>query len=76
MESVFDSAMSALICSHRPALPTITKTLATRAVTEIRDYVLGANSLEPGEFVVLRLTLGEKPKFVSFERVNAGLPAN
>ncbi len=76
VESVFDSAMSALICSHRPALPTITKTLATRAVTEIRDYVLGANSLEPGEFVVLRLTLGEKPKFVSFERVNAGLPAN
>ncbi len=75
VETIFDSKKSALICSHRPALPTITKTLATRATAEIKDQLLSATSLEPGEFVVIRLTLGAKPKFVAIERVNAGFPA-
>jgi len=69
VEDLFDATRSALLCSHRPALPTITETLATRAVPEIRDDVLGATSLQPGEFVVLRLSLGKKPKFVAVERV-------
>lgn len=76
VETVFDSSKSALICSHRPALPTITKTLATRAVSEIKDQLLAATTLEPGEFIVLRLTMGAKAKFVAIERVNAGFPAN
>ncbi|CAB4551602.1 MAG: NUDIX domain-containing protein [Actinobacteria bacterium] len=76
VEAVFESTKSALICSHRPALPTITKTLATRATAEIKDQLLGATSLEPGELVVLRLTISPKPKFVAIERVNAGFPAN
>lgn len=69
VEAVFDSTKSALICSHRPALPVITKTLATRATSETRDSILGGTSLEPGEFMVLRLSMGKKPKFVAFERV-------
>lgn len=76
VETVFDSTKSALICSHRPALPTITKTLATRAVAEVKDQLLAATSLEPGEFIVLRLSMGAKPKFVAIERVNSVLPAN
>lgn len=69
VEDLFDASRSALLCSHRPALPTITKTLATRAVNEIKDEVLAANTLQPGEFVVLRLSMGKKPKFVAIERV-------
>lgn len=76
VETVFDSTKSALICSHRPALPTITKTLATRAVADIKEQLLAATTLEPGEFIVLRLTMGAKPKFVAIERVNAGFTAN
>ena len=76
VETLFDSTKSALICSHRPALPTITKTLATRAASDIKDQLLAATTLEPGEFVVLRLTMGAKPKFVAMERVNAGFPVN
>lgn len=69
VESLFESTKSALICSHRPALPTITKTLANRATSETRDLILAGTTLEPGEFMVLRLSMGKKPKFVAFERV-------
>ena len=69
VEALFDSSKSALICSHRPALPTITQTLANRAVSEVKEQILGATTLEPAEFVVLRLSMGKKPKFVAFERL-------
>lgn len=69
VEDLFDSARSALICSHRPALPTITQTLATRATDEVREQLLDATSLQPAEFVVLRLSLEKKPRFVAIERV-------
>ena len=69
VESLFDSSKSALICSHRPALPTITQTLANRAAGEVREQILAATTLEPGEFAVLRLSMGKKPKFVAFERL-------
>lgn len=69
VEALFDSSKSALICSHRPALPTITQTLANRAVAEVREQILAATTLEPAEFVVLRLSMGKKPKFVAFERI-------
>lgn len=69
VESLFDSTKSALICSHRPALPTITKTLASRAKDEVREQILAATTLQPAEFVVLRFSMGKKPRFVAVERV-------
>jgi 8-oxo-dGTP diphosphatase len=69
VEALFDSTKSALICSHRPALPTITKTLASRASGETREQILAATTLEPAEFIVLRLSMGKKAKFVSAERI-------
>lgn len=69
VESLFDATKSALICSHRPALPTITKTLATRASGEVREAILNATTLQPAEFVVLRFSMGKRPKFVAVERV-------
>lgn len=69
VEDLFDAKKSALICTHRPALPTILKTLATRATPDVREAIESASDLSPGEFIVLRLTLGPKPKFVGLERV-------
>jgi phosphohistidine phosphatase SixA len=69
VEDLFDATRSALLCSHRPALPTITKTLATRAKGLVKDEILAATDLEPAEFIVLRLTVGKSPRFVSTERV-------
>ena len=70
VEDLFEAKKSALICTHRPALPTILKTLASRANPEVRDAIASAADLSPAEFLVLRLTLGPKPKFVGFERVS------
>lgn len=70
VEDLFEAKKSALICTHRPALPTILKTLANRANPEVRDAIAAAADLSPAEFLVLRLTLGPKPKFVGFERVS------
>lgn len=71
VEDLFDQKNSALLCSHRPALPTITKTLATKADAATKSEVLGATDLAPGEFIVLRLTLGKNPRFVASERIRA-----
>lgn len=68
VEALFDQTKSALLCSHRPALPTITQTLASHAKASIKDEILGATTLNPAEFVVLRMTMGKNPKFVAIER--------
>jgi 8-oxo-dGTP diphosphatase len=68
VEALFDETTSALLCSHRPALPTITQTLAANAKASIKDEILAATTLSPAEFVVLRMTMGNNPKFVAIER--------
>jgi 8-oxo-dGTP diphosphatase len=68
VEALFDETTSALLCSHRPALPTITQTLAANAKASIKDEILAATTLSPAEFVVLRMTMGKNPKFVAIER--------
>jgi len=68
VEALFDQSKSALLCSHRPALPTITQTLAANAKAAIKEEILAATTLSPAEFVVLRMTMGKNPKFVAIER--------
>jgi 8-oxo-dGTP diphosphatase len=68
VEAIFEQSKSALLCTHRPALPTITQTLASHAKPPIREEILSATALKPAEFVVLRLSLGKNPKFVSIEK--------
>jgi 8-oxo-dGTP pyrophosphatase MutT (NUDIX family)/phosphohistidine phosphatase SixA len=59
---------SGLICTHRPALPSVLEPLASTASKDLNQQVLDAASLRPGDFVVLRLTLGTKPKVVGVEQ--------
>lgn len=72
LDVVFDlvgSSKTGLICSHRPALPSVLKPLAKMAHdSEIANQVAGASNLKPGEFAVVRLTLSKKPRVVSVER--------
>ena len=70
VEDLFDQKASALLCSHRPALPTITMTLASRAEGAVKSSILEATTLSPGEFVVMRFSIGKKPRFVDAERVS------
>jgi 8-oxo-dGTP pyrophosphatase MutT (NUDIX family)/phosphohistidine phosphatase SixA len=70
VEDLFDQKATALLCSHRPALPTITMTLASRAEGAVKSAILEATTLHPGEFVVMRFSMGKKPRFVDAERVS------
>ncbi len=68
VEALFDQSKSALLCSHRPALPTLPQTLAANAKAALKEEILAATTLSPAEFVVLRMTMGKNPKFVAVER--------
>ena len=63
------SAKTGLICSHRPALPSVLNPLSKMAVSkELSQEIEAASNLKPGEFAVVRLTLSKKPRVVSIER--------
>lgn len=68
VQHLLGESKSGLICTHRPALPSVLEPLASSASEELRGQVLEATSLRPGDFVVLRLTLGAKPKVVGVEQ--------
>jgi 8-oxo-dGTP diphosphatase len=62
------TSKSGLICSHRPALPSILAPFAQMAPKEIRKEIEAGSTLAPAEFLVLRITLSSKPKVVGVER--------
>lgn len=59
---------SALVCSHRPAIPAILKHFAGLADVALASEI-EQTSLKPGEFVVLRLTNAKNPRVVGIEPV-------
>ena len=71
VQGLLGESKSGLICTHRPALPSVLEPLATSASEELREKVLEAVSLRPGDFVVLRLTVGTKPRVVGVEHLSA-----
>lgn len=68
VKDLLGTSKSGLICSHRPALPSILAPFAQMAAKEIRKEIEAGSTLSPAEFLVLRITLSAKPKVVSVER--------
>lgn len=68
VKDLLGTSKSGLICSHRPALPSILEPFAAMASKELRKEVEAGSTLAPAEFLVLRITLGSKPKVVGVER--------
>lgn len=67
-KQLFTDARSSVLCTHRPALPTITEVLAGFAEPALAKLILEAKTLKPAEFVVLHLTTtGKKPRLVAVE---------
>lgn len=62
------TAKSGLICSHRPALPSVLEPFAELAPQEMRAAILEGNSLAPAEFVVLRISTTGKTRVLGVER--------
>ena len=70
VEDLLGDSRSALICTHRPALPSVLEPLAAKAPKELQGEINSASKLKPGDFAVARVTLGSKPKVVGFELVS------
>lgn len=60
-------AKNSLICSHRPALPSILDEIAKRADLQLGLQLHQARSLKPGDFAIIRLKKGKKPKVLAVE---------
>ncbi|MFM5904299.1 MAG: NUDIX hydrolase [Microbacteriaceae bacterium] len=62
VDKLVATGAATVLCSHRPALPTILDTLAKNATSAQRDAIKAAKALEPGQMIVLHLTKGEGSK--------------
>jgi len=69
IEDTFGQTKNALICTHRPALPTIIETFSKYASKDVAPMLTAEKTLAPGEFFVLRVTLGTRPKIIAYERI-------
>lgn len=59
---------SYLICSHRPSLPTILRTISGFSVSGLKELVMSATALRPGQMVVAHVNrTGKKPRVVAVE---------
>lgn len=67
VDALLGKSKSGLICTHRPALPSVLEPLAAAANKDLKKHIMEATALKPGDFIVLRLSLGAKPKVVSAE---------
>ena len=68
IEDLLDVNKATVVCSHRPSLPTILKTIATIAPTDLRREINSATTLRPGQMLVVHVNrTGKKPRVVSVE---------
>ena len=68
VNDLLGTSKSGLMCSHRPALPSILAPFAAMASKDLRKEIEAGSTLAPAEFLVLRITLSAKPKVVGVER--------
>ncbi len=70
IEDIFESTESTLICTHRPSLPKVLDAIAQHAKVDLRPAIAEASTLDPGAFIVIRLSVEKKPRVVSIERIS------
>ena len=71
INDIIEDGRASVICSHRPALPTIFETLAKHASAAQKDQLQKGTTLKPAEMMVIHLTTndaGKNRKMVSVER--------
>ncbi|MFM1950913.1 MAG: hypothetical protein RL418_600 [Actinomycetota bacterium] len=62
------TSKTGLVCSHRPALPSVLKPFAAISSKEMAQEVLAGSTLAPAEFLVLRLSTAGKLRVLGVER--------
>ena len=71
INDIIEDGRASVICSHRPALPTIFETIERHAGGANKDLLREGASLKPAEMLVIHLTAnddGKARKVVSVER--------
>jgi 8-oxo-dGTP diphosphatase len=71
INDIIEDGRASVICSHRPALPTIFETLEKHASAAHKDLLREGPALKPAEMLVIHLTAnddGKARKVVSVER--------
>ena len=67
VKDVIDEKKAAVVCSHRPALPTILESLGNLAGKDLSRWIEEAATLKPAEMIVIQIST-EKLKVVTAER--------
>lgn len=67
INDVIEEGKAAIVCSHRPALPSILSTLADLANKDLARWINEAANLKPAELVIVHIST-EKLKVVAAER--------
>ena len=71
INDIIEDGRASVICSHRPALPTIFETLEKHATGAQKELLREGSTLKPAEMLVVHLTTndeGKPRKIVSVER--------
>lgn len=70
IQDIFQGSDSTLICTHRPALPKVLEAISQHARVDLKPAIAEAATLDPGAFIVIRLSMEKKPRVVSIERIS------
>lgn len=68
IHDIIEDGRSTVICSHRPALPTILEAFEKFGNAKQRAELQTGTTLKPAEMLVIQMTTTEKRKIVSVER--------
>lgn len=69
VEAVFDKQKPVVVCTHRPALPTVIKQLSGHMPARLRALLPDSDPyLAPGEMIICHVAMGKKPRIVSVEQ--------
>jgi 8-oxo-dGTP diphosphatase len=60
VEDVIEDGRSSIICTHRPALPTILETLGKFGTKEQATKILEAHTLKPADMLVVHLSMAKR----------------
>jgi 8-oxo-dGTP diphosphatase len=60
VEDVIEDGRSSIICTHRPALPTILETLGKFGTKEQAAKILEAHTLKPADMLVVHLSMAKR----------------
>lgn len=68
IDDIVEDGRATVICSHRPAFPTILEALEKYATAKQKPQLQDGKTLKPAEMLVIQMTTTEKRKVVSVER--------